>query len=93
MKRPFEYIENSKTLEEAKCLAIKVLNRSSPKGDRKQFLIDAINGFDNKEEIIKLLWNLLLSSEGLSSLDSTWNSSFTKEGKYIKKNKRNNKKF
>lgn len=69
-----DLIRNIETMthEAAKALCIELINGSATKPQKKAALLRDISNAPNPRELSRIMWNVLLSGEGLITIGSVW---------------------
>ena len=57
---------------EARAQCINMVEETSTKPNKKQALIRDIEEAPNSKELSRIMWNVLLAGEGLSTMNSNW---------------------
>lgn len=60
----------------AKELCLELIQGSSTKATKKAALIRDINAAPNSRELSRIMWNVMLSGEGLAIADSLWQKTY-----------------
>lgn len=58
---------------DARTAAIKIIQVSKTKAVKKQHLMRDIQNAPSTKEVERIMWNAALASEGLHSVNSSWN--------------------
>lgn len=61
---------------EARTISLDLIKGSKTKQPKKAALIRDLESAPNSKEISRIMWNVLLSGEGLSLVDSKWQAHF-----------------
>lgn len=69
-----EILRNLEVMEitTAKSVSIDLIKSSKTKASKKQHLIKDISEAPDAREVSRIMWNTMLSGNGLSILDSKW---------------------